>query len=69
MKETSLKSGSDIVKDFVESILELRDVDRKSAKAIRELYEAGTLNKNRLLKSLNEIRKGPENGQTEETTN
>ena len=69
MKEKSLKSGNEIVNDFIHSLRDRDEMDRDSFQAIRDLHEAGTLTKVRLLNLLKENRKGIENGETKKTGN
>lgn len=57
MPEERIKSGADVVRDFLAGIGDKPELDKNTVEVISELYSAGKLTKTRLQQSLAEKRK------------
>ncbi len=56
MASDQIKSGVEVVTDFLESLQGDKDIDADTLGAVRELFDAGKLTKTRLQNSLDELR-------------
>ncbi|MEJ2378389.1 MAG: hypothetical protein P8Y71_24395 [Pseudolabrys sp.] len=56
MASDQIKSGVEVVTDFLESLQGDKDIDADTLHAVRELFDAGKLTKTRLQNSLDELR-------------
>jgi hypothetical protein len=56
MTSEDIKSGSQVISEFLDFFQGGDDIDAGTLAAVRELFEAGTLSRNRLLSSLATLR-------------
>lgn len=56
MASDQIKSGVEVVSDFLESLQGDKDIDADTLGAARELFDAGKLTKTRLQNSLDALR-------------
>jgi hypothetical protein len=56
MTSEDIKSGSQVISELLDSLQGDQDLDAGTLTAVRELFEAGTLSRTRLLGSLAELR-------------
>jgi hypothetical protein len=56
MTSEDIKSGSQVISELLDSLRGDQDIDAGTLTAVRELFEAGTLSRTRLLSSLAALR-------------
>ena len=56
MASDQIKSGVEVVTDFLESLQGDKDIDSDTLGAVRELFDAGKLTRTRLQNSLDALR-------------
>jgi hypothetical protein len=56
MTSEDIKSGSQVISELLDSLQGDQDIDAGTLIAVRELFEAGTLSRTRLLSSLAPLR-------------
>ena len=63
--DSVIKSGPEIVSEFVDSLSDGDSIDSQTLASIRELYKSGKLTRTRLLQSLEEARSRTSSGNSE----
>jgi hypothetical protein len=63
--DSLIKSGSEIVSEFLDSLADGASIDSQTLASIRELHKSGNLTRTRLLQSLEEARSRASSGNGE----